>query len=124
MEEEARPAGSVGARFKRPLTEDEVAKIRAVRRTGGRKAIDRAAAAFVALWDVILVAAEGLTYEEAVERNVRFDVRDYAIPQDQAEQIKTILCGRLDSANRMKIITTWLSLGPASIWATDGTIAS
>ena len=67
-----------GRRFRRALTRDELATVRA------RIAAEGATAGVRALWTVLLLAADGITFEEAMATNLVLDREAYAIPAGQA----------------------------------------
>ena len=110
----ARP-GPVGSRFRRPLTEVELATVRGhITRRG-------AVAGFDALLDLILLEAEGTTQAQAVRAGQKFHPSDYAIPGDQAALITAwVRSDRMNRrgmrADRWRAAVTWLwfQVGPAT----------
>lgn len=96
-------------RFRRALTARELSAIeQAMRQEGG-------AAGFKALWSVILTEAEGVTWEEAVARGLRFRPADYAIPSAQADQLLTLMTTHRGPSDKpINASMTWLNEGPAS----------
>lgn len=97
----------VGSRFNRALTNDEVAMVLDTLRASGPPA------AFIKMWDIILLEAEGMTWEEAITRDLEFHVRDYAIPTAQQDRLRAAMLLRRRRAMRRKIHWSWFQFGPA-----------
>jgi hypothetical protein len=98
-----------GYRFRRPLSAEEMTEVERVMRSNG------GAAGFRALWDVILSEAEGVTWDDAVERRLKFRPGDYAVPLAQANELLALMTkhrGRNDKP--ISVSMTWLSDGPTS----------
>lgn len=95
-------------RFNRALTPDEVDGILSTLEREGP------AAAFIAMWDVILLDAEGCTWREAGEQGREFSVTDYAIPSAQETQLRDAMRKGRRRDLRMKIAWTWFEFGPTS----------
>lgn len=98
-----------GYRFRRPLSGEEMREVERRMRSDG------AAAGFRALWDVILLEAEGVTWDDAVAQGLKFYPGDFAIPLAQANELQTLMTkyrGRNDKP--MNVSMTWLNNGPAS----------
>ena len=97
-------------RFHRPLTHAELAAVLAASRKGG------VSAGIPALWDVILLEAEGMTWNEAIEQGQRFEPGRYAIPAEQAEAVRRAL--ERHGADFVKVeaavALAWLDVGPAT----------
>ena len=107
------PHGDVGTRFRRPLTEQELDKIAEIAKwpgeTGGL------AATFRAIWDVLLGEAEGVTYAEASERGLKFNVAEYAIPESQRGVLLDLLHEvRGPAVKESSVAMLWLDRGPAT----------
>lgn len=106
----------VGSRFRRPLTDDELERIRSAR-SSSRDDTDAAFIAFVALWDILLGEAEGLTFADARAHTAatgeRFDIRSYAVPYEQSATIFEILHGDLTGRSSKWVGVLWVDLGPA-----------
>lgn len=108
---------SIGTRFRRPLTDEELEQIRSARVSDtddGGAAFN----AFTKLWDILLGEAEGLSFAEAeahtAETGERFDIRSYAVPHAQSETIFAILHGDLTGHDSKRLGILWVDLGPAS----------
>lgn len=86
-------------RFQRELTEGEMEQILGA---AGRKPD----AVLVALWDVILREAEGMSWKDACDRDQKYHVSEYAIPAHQATRIQAAL--------GPKSTMLWFNVGPAS----------
>jgi hypothetical protein len=99
---------ALGHRFRRPLTEDEFEQITAAAKTGGLNRAVRAT------WDILLRYAEGVSYDEAVERGLKFYPREYAIPQTQHDRLNEIWTQHRGSASAADVAFAFFSGGPAS----------
>ena len=100
---------SVGSRFRRALTAQEMSEITHVMVTEG------GAAGFREMWSRILLEAEGVTWAEAVERGLKFHPSDYALPTAQAVDLRALMTvhrGRDDT--EVNVSMTWFNDGPAS----------
>lgn len=106
-----------GSRFRRALTQDELDRIGDTAKKSGSKA------GFDALWDIILLDAEGVTFTEAADEGRKFSVRDYAIPDHQDKQIQQMLSVPRSRSNRKRwsrrdTAMGFLFYGPA-VYGTD-----
>lgn len=102
-----------GSRFRRRLTDDEMDLLRMVTKARGSLGGCRA------LWDLMLLEAEGCCLTDAETECRRFDVRDYAIPADQDREIQRLLSVPPSRASRKRwsrrqTCTTFLMYGPAT----------
>jgi hypothetical protein len=103
-----------GARFRRPLTDAELAVITAAGRRGGRDGgLD---GAFRATWDILLREAESVTMEEADRQGLKFHPGDYAIPLSQSVVLLSIWRRhrgpRYRSGSAAGML--WIHMGPGS----------
>lgn len=110
MASDTRP---IGTRFKRPLTDDELAKVEHALRTGG-PGQHGPAKAMVALWDIILGEAEGCTYAVATATDRGYHPNDYAIPRRQANELVKLMQGTRRAQVRHGVTLAWRNTGPAS----------
>jgi hypothetical protein len=101
-----------GARFKRPLTDAELAKVLApLARPRGAKP---PAEALIALWDIILADAEGTTYAAAHAAKLNLRPNHYAIPATQAAEITDAMMQGRTPRVRASVRIAWLDQGPAT----------
>lgn len=104
----------IGYRFRRPLTDDELATIKkAAQRRSKSGGLD---GAFRATWDILLLDAEGMTMAEASDAGMRFYPAEYAIPERQSTQLLELWkryrgprYPRESSAGML-----WMNMGPGS----------
>jgi hypothetical protein len=110
MSEANHGRGPAGARFRRPLTDTELARVLAIILAEG------ASAGFTTLWDIVLLEAHGLTMEQAATAGLDYRVRDYAITDEQARTIFDAMAGTAGGRRLMlqAIGSMWLDKGPAS----------
>lgn len=106
-------AAGLGSRFRRPLTDRELDSVRtAARRDGPADGLHE-------LWTLILRDAEGVTWDEAVDRGLKFTPSDYAIPYEQARDVLETLKENQPRSLRVGVSVEWLNIGPASYEPTD-----
>lgn len=103
----------IGTRFRRPLTDAELAKIEQALRTGG-PGQHGPAKAMVALWDIILGEAEDTTYSIAMTTQRGYRPNDYAIPRRQATELIKLMQGTRRAQVRHGVTLAWHNTGPAS----------
>lgn len=103
-----RPPFPLGRRFHRALTEAELERITATTKRSGPEA------GIIELWDILLTAAEGISFAEARTLGRQFNVRDYAIPEQQETQLLAIYRRHRKQVSRSSIDITWLGIGPAT----------
>ena len=101
-----------GARFRRPLTRAELARVLAP--LAASTGHEPPARSLVALWDVILADAEGTTYAVAHASNLGLRPNDYAIPSHQADEILQAMMDGRRARVRASIRLAWLDKGPAT----------
>lgn len=110
------PSGprSIGHRFRRPLTDDELA---AIKKTAQRRSkaggLD---GAFRATWDILLLEAEGMTMAEASDAGLRFYPAEYAIPESQGTQLLE-LWKRYRGSRYPRELSAgmlWMNMGPGT----------
>lgn len=75
------------------------------------------------LWDIMLGAATGMSYAGAAEHTAdtgeRFDVRAFAIPEEQAREVFEIMYEGLAGTEITAVGMLWADLGPTD-YAPDG----
>lgn len=102
----------VGSKFRRPLTDEEIAQI---------KAEKQADDAFMKLWDIILTDAEGEGWELAISRGHKYTPSEYAIPRAQEEDLVAWMIKKLPKHKRsMSVHMTFLDMGPATYDPSEG----
>lgn len=95
---------TVGSKFHRALTDDEMDHLREVERTKGGEI------AFDALWDLLFREGDGRSHEETVASGEIMNQHDYAIPYEQNLELKRILCRGKRGLN----IWSWFNYAPAT----------
>ena len=113
---DAVPSGprGIGFRFRRPLTDDELAAIKkAAQRRSKAGGLD---GAFRATWDILLLEAEGMTMAEASDAGLRFHPAEYAIPDSQGTQLlelwKRYRGSRYPRESSAGML--WMNMGPGT----------
>jgi hypothetical protein len=102
----------------RRLTDDEMARLRALARngaTGPGKMLD-------ALWDLILLDAEGVTVADAAARPGGYRVMDYSMAPDQAAELRdaAVENRKLPARTVRNIAAAWANWSPCD-WVPEPT---
>src|SRR5690242_21813798 len=103
-----RPPFPLGRKFHRELTDAELERITATTKRSGPEAV------IIELWDILLTAVEGISYAEARTLGRQFNVRDYAIPEQQEDDLLAIYRRHRKQVSKTAIDLTWLDIGPAT----------
>lgn len=99
-------------KFNRAFSADEVQSIRDLLPAGRH---DEPAEAFLRMWDIILLDAEGFTVDQARLDGTEVDVTAYAVPEQQLDELKEMLMAGRSARTASRVLYSFMLNGPARL---------